>query len=61
VDVINLSAPNPLSAPTEVRSLQTETLFSQRIGYPTRPGEILGQIAGAAPLAHRKGKEFLNP
>lgn len=60
-DVIDLSANDPLAAATPVLSRQNGVLFSHRIGYLTRPGEILGQIAGATPLEHRKSAAFLNP
>ncbi len=60
-DIVDLSAPDPLIARTPVHAAQTGILFSHRIGYLTRPGEILGQIAGVEPLAHRQGMQFLNP
>lgn len=60
-DIIDIESPDPMSARTEVRSKQSGVLFSHRIDYLTRPGEILGQIAGPEPLAHREGAQFLNP
>jgi len=60
-DIVDLSAPDPLFACTPVHAAQTGVLFSHRTGYLTRPGEILGQIAGTAPLSRRHGVEFLNP
>lgn len=60
-DIVDLSSPNPLSARTPVHAAQTGLLFSHRLGYLARPGEILGQIAGLEPLSHREGAQFLNP
>lgn len=60
-DILDLSAHVPTAARTPVFARQTGVLFSHRIGFLTRPGDILGQIAGHDPIPQRKGTQFLNP
>ncbi|MFT6091267.1 succinylglutamate desuccinylase/aspartoacylase family protein [Sulfitobacter sp.] len=60
-DILDLTAHDPLSSGVQVLSPQTGLLFSHRLTYLTRPGDVLGQIAGATPLSHRQVGQFLNP
>jgi len=60
-EILDPTAADPWLCSTEVRAPHSGLLFSHRIGYMTRPGEILGQIAGTEPTGQQSAGQFLNP
>ena len=59
-DVIDLTEPDPARARTAVLARQKGILFSQHIDHLTRPGEVIGKVAGKDSLAHRQGAQLLS-
>ncbi|MCZ4352758.1 M14 family metallopeptidase [Roseovarius aestuarii] len=57
-DILNVTDEDPLTSGMKVLASQAGVLFSQRMSHLTRPGEILGQIAGKAPHSLKTGGEF---
>ncbi len=53
-EIIDITQTDAAKARTPVLAGQTGMLFSMHVDRLTRPGEIIGKVAGKEPLAHRQ-------
>ena len=59
-DVIDIAEIDPAKARTPVISRQNGILFSMHVDALTRPGAVIGKIAGAEPIERRPGEKLLS-
>lgn len=59
-DVIDIAEPDPARARTPVVTRQSGILFSMHVDALTRPGAVIGKVAGAEPIERRPGEKLLS-
>ncbi|MBE9558181.1 MAG: succinylglutamate desuccinylase, partial [Proteobacteria bacterium] len=60
-ELVDIEADDPAAARTPIYSRASGLFFARKGDALARPGEQIGKIAGAEPLAHRQPGSLLSP